>query len=102
MYKIENEMQTKKVCYTGLHDTILWDMITRYQAAQEAIASSQTLITYKYVEAYTSSTRYYRIYSRISYHEISYIYMSTFTCSNLISMHFLFVYQSELYDIIVF
>ena len=43
--KLENQMKTKEVCYTGLHDTILWDKITSYQAAQEAIALSQTLIT---------------------------------------------------------
>ena len=45
MYKLGTEMKTMKVCYTGLHDTILWDKITSYQAAQEAIALSQTLIT---------------------------------------------------------
>ena len=45
MYKLINKMKTKKVCYTGLHDTILWDKITSYQAVQEAVALSQTLIT---------------------------------------------------------
>ena len=45
MYKLGTEMKTMKACYTGLHDTILWDKITSYQAVQEAIALSQTLIT---------------------------------------------------------
>ena len=45
MYKLGTEMKIMKACYTGLHDTILWDKITGYQAAQEAIALSQTLIT---------------------------------------------------------
>ena len=45
MYKLGTEMKTMKACYTGLHDTILWDKITSYQAAQEAIALSQTLTT---------------------------------------------------------
>ena len=45
MYKLGTEMKTIKVCYTGLHDTILWGTITSYQAAHEAIALSQTLVT---------------------------------------------------------
>ena len=45
MYKLGTEMKTMKACYTGLHDTILWDKITSYQAVQAAVALSQTLIT---------------------------------------------------------
>ena len=41
--RLRNDEDT--VCYIGLHDTILWDTITRYQAVRKALALSQTLVT---------------------------------------------------------